>query len=110
MAAKYQQVREFPGTRDQLIQASQEAAQRSGLKVRNADPASGRVEARAGFSFWSYGENVSIQVGDTASTVDVRSECLWPTQFIDWGKNKRNVTRFFQQLATLLPGSQEPPR
>jgi hypothetical protein len=105
MAAKYQQVREFPGTRDQLFQASQEAAKRGGLKVRQADPVTGRLEARAGFSFSSYGENVSIQVGDSGSTVDVRSECIWPTQLVDWGKNRRNVTRFFEQLATLLPAS-----
>jgi hypothetical protein len=106
MAAKFHDVRQFPGTRDQLIQASQEAAQRSGFKIRQADPATGRLEARAGFSFWSYGENISVQAGD--GTVDVRSECLFPTQLVDWGKNKRNVNRFFGNLAALLPQGQPP--
>jgi hypothetical protein len=107
MAAMYQQVRQFPGTRDQLIQASQEAARRSGFKIRRADPAAGRLEARVSFSFWSYGENVSIQVSEGGNWVVVSSECSWPIQRADWGKNERNVTRFFEQLSTLLLGGKE---
>ena len=107
MAATYHDIRQFPGTRDQLIQAGQEAVRRSGFRIRQADPAAGRLEARAGFSFWSYGENVWVQVGD-GSTVDVRSECIWPTQLVDWGKNKRNVNRFFGHLAALLSEGQPP--
>jgi hypothetical protein len=48
---------------------------------------------RVPWSFWSWGERFLIHVS-ARSTIEVRSECLLPTQCIDWGKNRANVERF----------------
>ena len=58
-----------------------------------------------GFSFRSWGENVSVHVDDTG-TVQVTSECSMPTQLVDYGKNKSNVTRFLAGLSARLGESQ----
>lgn len=45
-------------------------------------------------SMLTYGERIRIYVGETE--ILVISECLFPAQFIDFGKNKRNVQAFFE--------------
>jgi hypothetical protein len=108
MGARYQGVVQFPGTREQVIAASQEAARRSGLRVTAADPATGTVHAETRVSMSSWGEKVTVYV-DAYNQVSVTSQCLLPTQLIDWGKNKRNVNRFFGHLTALLQPSAFPP-
>ncbi|MCB0509701.1 MAG: hypothetical protein H6579_05820 [Chitinophagales bacterium] len=44
-------------------------------------------------SMLTYGERIRIYVGKTE--ILVISECLFPAQFIDFGKNKKNVKSFF---------------
>jgi hypothetical protein len=36
------------------------------------------------------------------SAVRIRSECSMTTQLVDWGKNKKNIERFAQELERLL--------
>jgi hypothetical protein len=107
MGAKYQATAQYPGTRADIVRVSQEVAAQSGFKVQEADPDAGSVKARAGFSIRSWGENISIHVDDTG-TVQVTSQCLMPTQFVDYGKNKSNVKRFFTGLSARLGESQAP--
>lgn len=108
MGARYQGAVRLPGTRGQVIAASQEAAGRSGFRVKAVDPAAGLVHAETRTSMWSWGEKVTIHV-DGYNQVSVTSQCLLPTQLIDWGKNKRNVNRFFGHLTALLQPAQFPP-
>lgn len=108
MGARYQGVMQFPGTREQVIAASQEAARRSGLRVKAVDPAAGLVHAETRTSMWSWGEKITVHV-DGYNQVSMLSQCLLPTQLIDWGKNKRNVNRFFGHLTALLQPPQLPP-
>lgn len=41
----------------------------------------------------SWGENITVRVFPEAegSSVQIRSECLYPKQIVAWGKNKTNV-------------------
>lgn len=41
----------------------------------------------------TFAERVLIYVGETE--ILVKSKCLFPAQFLDFGKNKRNVEEFF---------------
>jgi hypothetical protein len=107
VGARYQSTAHYSGTRADIVRASQDVAAQSGFKVQEADPDAGSIKARAGFSFRSWGENISIHVDD-AGTVQVTSQCWMPTQFVDYGKNKSNVKRLLAGLSARLGESQVP--
>lgn len=56
-------------------------------------------------NFSSWGENIDVDVfyiSETSSQVIIKSECAMPTQIVDWGKNKQNVNKFYNQLASVF--------
>ena len=58
-----------------------------------------QFDVRTGFSVWSYaGERINIQI-DKGGNIWVRSECTSPIQCIDYGKNRKNVGKFFDALS-----------
>jgi hypothetical protein len=97
----YEASMRFPGSREQISQACQQAMRQSGFRVRRSDLAGGWVEARTRISIRSWSENVSIYLDDE-NQVHVSSECSWPTTVIDWGKNRWNVRRIFTNLTSIL--------
>lgn len=44
----------------------------------------------------TFAERITIYVGETE--ILVKSECLFPAQFLDFGKNKKNVALFFEKF------------
>jgi hypothetical protein len=66
------------------------------------------VTATTGWSFGSWGENVTVSVDDVGpmgTAVTVRSKLVWPLTFIDWGRNRRNVDKLIAQVGgRLAPG------
>jgi hypothetical protein len=48
-----------------------------------------QVMADLRISFWSWGETLVVNVRSDG-TVFIRSECIFPLQIIDWGKNRQN--------------------
>ena len=91
----------FPGTREQISQACQEAVRRSRFGTVRSDLAGGWIEARTRVTFRSYSENVHIWIDDQ-NQVHVTSECAYPLTFIDFGKNRWNVRRIFTHLTAIL--------
>ncbi len=55
------------------------------------------IVAIIGLSFWSWGEKVIIRFLPD-HILALRSECIFPLQSIDWGKNKKNIRRFQSEL------------
>ena len=56
-------------------------------------------------NFSSWGENIDVDVfylSETSSQVIIKSECAMPTQIVDWGKNKQNVNKLYNQLASVF--------
>lgn len=47
----------------------------------------------------TFAERILVYVGETE--IFVKSACLFPGQFIDFGKNKRNVNDFFETFDRL---------
>jgi hypothetical protein len=97
----YEAIMWFPGTREQLTQACLEAVRQSGFRVRRSDLEGGWVQARSRVTFRSYSEDIRLYVDDE-NQVHVTSECYWPLTLIDWGKNRWNVRRISDRLASLL--------
>lgn len=71
-----------------------------GGNVTRHDPAVGVIEANVSVSLFSWGEKLSISVTpkDGGSSVSVESKSRLPVVLLDWGKNKRNVTKLLEQL------------
>ena len=78
------------------------AARRRKLKVLENEAPVFRL--RAGLSLWSIGETIDVVLGaiDGCTLVDITSKCVVPMQIADWGKNERNVRRFFKEIDGIL--------
>lgn len=88
----YHQVRKKHGINKGLCQAKVEKA----LKVLPWIEIGYIKEAydyRTRGSMMTFAERVVIYVGETE--ILVKSSCLFPAQFLDFGKNERNVELFF---------------
>lgn len=107
MANSFEAGEQFANNYDQIFPKCQEAVYRSGFNLIKSDISSGHIEAKVGMGLRSFGENISIQV-DQKGTVVVRSECAISTTMVDWGKNKDNVTKFFDSLSALLIEASSP--
>ncbi len=59
------------------------------------------VTASTGLGMWSWGEKILVQLSEVpgGSAVRVRSECAFPLQLVDYGKNRRNVQHVLDGLA-----------
>ncbi|MCK6439033.1 MAG: hypothetical protein L6Q71_02390, partial [Planctomycetes bacterium] len=55
---------------------------------------------RNGVNFWSWGEDIFIEKL-SGGEYKVRSQCLFPLQCIDWGKNASNVRLLHDALKHL---------
>ena len=49
-------------------------------------------------SMSSFGEKFIVEVMPNGKSIKVRSQCSLVTQCFDWGKNKKNVEKFIQEL------------
>ena len=93
--------RRFKLEHQHLIELIDEALKYLGWSYEQ--PLPNRFLARTAFGFWSLGERLTVDV-DPDGTVTARSECLLPTQCIDWGRNGRNVDAVLNYLAHAVPG------
>lgn len=61
----------------------------------------GMMRASVGASLWSWGEDVTLRfaTGPAGTSVHIRSECKFPLQLIDWGRNKKNVEHIAHGLS-----------
>ncbi len=56
------------------------------------------AHANATMSSWSEVITINYLERDGEAIIEVESKCAVPTQIFDWGKNRRNVKRFFMIL------------
>jgi hypothetical protein len=57
--------------------------------------------AKIPMGIWSYGERLTVSIHQDG-ILEARSVCVWPMQIFDWGKNERNIDKFFQNLTTYV--------
>ncbi|MDQ4004871.1 MAG: hypothetical protein M3135_01025 [Actinomycetota bacterium] len=69
------------------------------MKVKTADPNTGRIIAGSGMSMASWGEEVIIDVWEHApGWAGVRVTSQLKAQLVDWGKNKKNIAKIFDAI------------
>jgi hypothetical protein len=91
--------RDFGYPKAQVWDALPGALQSVKMSVDSSDPAAGRIEASTGVSLSSWGENVSVQVGEAGpdkTTVTVSTKLKFG--LTGWGKLKKNINRVFDSL------------
>lgn len=104
MAAKFEETRVYKKEHERLVQGCEIALEDSNFKIKHVDYAQGVILAKAGFSMWSWSEEIIVRIS-VQGAVTIRSECVLPTQIVAWGKNKRNAKKFFRKLEKLLATS-----
>jgi hypothetical protein len=95
----------FSAGKDEVFQASMKAASQCGFQIAESNPESGQIKAKASMGPRSWGEHITISVS-ADGRADITSSCRG-IQFIDYGKNKANVNKFFSALRPLLPPQPE---
>jgi hypothetical protein len=93
--AKEEEARRYNQHYDYLSYAAANAVNALGWKYTTYTPY--QFGLRTSLSFWSWGELISIDIYSDG-TIFIRSECSFPIQMFDWGKNGRNIRQFFQML------------
>lgn len=84
--------------------AATAALQAMGAEIVQTNPAMGVIYAKIGFTWKSFGENITVQVGDAPPQVVVfiASESAITTTIFDYGKNNQNLQQFEQALYAQL--------
>ncbi len=83
--------------------AAQAVQNLSGWKLKEVNQHGWYIIAAVSFNFWSYGENITIQVSEPSPgrpAVTASSSSVFA--LIDFGKNKRNINRFFAEVQNVL--------
>lgn len=73
---------------------------RLGYQIVSADPATGVIQAGAGMSVLSWGENILVRIGSgAAGDTEVLVTSGLKFGLVDWGKNQQNISRIHADLA-----------
>jgi hypothetical protein len=92
-------VRKYDCSYEELIRAIYDTLHELGWNFGHTADSGLVVKLRT--NFWSWGERMNVAVTGPG-TVHVLSECILPTQCFDWGKNRRNIARFLDNLSRIL--------
>ena len=103
LTSKHREERTYPKTVENLDELIRKALMEAGFDKVGYNKDLKKFYASAGFSVWSFGENITVTntMTDEKPTVHFSSVSDFPTQLVDWGKNKRNSTKFFKELDAL---------
>jgi hypothetical protein len=91
--------RVFTANFDRVWGEALNAAASVSWEITNTEKASGIINAKTPMSLWTYGDNVTIrviQMDEGRVRVELASTSA---QAFDWGKNKRNIERFYTALS-----------
>ena len=82
-----------------VFDAACRAAARCNMSVQSADPATGAITLSTSMSLASWGENIALQVGQLEpGVIQVGMRSGVKFGLVDWGKNDKNINRFFAAL------------
>ena len=78
-----------------------EALKQLSMRVVRVDATNGVIVGKVSSSLKSMGEDLSIQMEkkEEGTLIAIHSQCNYPGQKFDWGKNEKNVTRIIDALS-----------
>ena len=105
MAASYQQTYNINAGMQAICDTirSKGFADKLNTEIKAENPTQTGVWYRIhhGASFTSWGEKITITLtplSESATQVNIHSECGMPTQVVDWGKNKQVVCNIYEYI------------
>ena len=104
MATSHTRDVELPYPHPVVLDAFVHSAPAVKLKVSTVDPARGMVFGSRGMSFFSYGLNVTVQLGQVTPTVPTQARIHSALLFglLDYGANRRYVDRIVEAVTGWL--------
>lgn len=100
----YESSASYPCPATTVFSAAAQAVQSlPGWKALEVNQAGWYITASVSFNFWSYGENITINVTEPTPgqpSVNVFSSSKFA--LVDFGKNRSNVRKFFAELQNAL--------
>jgi uncharacterized protein (DUF1499 family) len=92
----------FTAPKDQVFEAARKAVEAMGMKVSDADPATGRLEATQTSFWYGFTDDMVVRVVDTGqgTRVDVRSKSRVGRS--DIGQNAKRIRTFLARLRSAL--------
>ena len=93
---------EFDLPKDILLDKMKEVLTEAGFKVRNVDRAKGSLFATTPMTFYSWGENIYLDMKEAngVTTVHFLSVCVFG--IVSWGKNEKNHDRMLETFENSL--------
>jgi ribosomal protein L40E len=77
-----------------------------GWRVKEINPVGWYITAAVAFGFWSYGENIIVQLTEpTPGQPVVNASSSSVFAIFDFGKNRRNIDKLFVEIQNLLAQS-----
>lgn len=85
---------------EQAKAKTEEALMKAGFKMSKWVEQNQAFYSESSLTIWSWGEDIQVrfQENEHGTLVLFSSSCKLATQFIDWGKNKKNTKKFFTAL------------
>ena len=85
---------------EQAKSKTEEALLKAGFKNSRWIENNQSFYSESSITIWSWGEDIVVRFEEKAAETLVwfTSSCKLATQFIDWGKNKKNAKKFFTAL------------
>lgn len=79
---------------------TEDALMKAGFKMSRWIENNQAFYAEVSITIWSWGEDIEVrfQENEQGTLVWFNSSCKLATQFIDWGKNKKNAKKFINCL------------
>jgi len=104
---------EFPFSKAEVFGAVLKAIPTiKGMKISSYDKMTGRIKVKSGVSWWSWGEEIPIQlisVNDKLTKIQITSTPKTGIMFggaMDMGKNRKNLESIIQTTSDILSGGQ----
>jgi len=104
---------EFPFSKTEVFDAVVKAIPTiKGMKISSYDKITGRIKVKAGMSWWSWGEDIPIQlisVNESLTKIQITSSPKTGLMFggaIDMGKNRKNLELIINATSNILSGGQ----
>jgi len=102
LTSKIRHQKEFDLPKDILFDKMMEVLTEAHFKVRYADKGAGVLFATSNISFFSWGENIYVDMAeaDGMTKVDFCSACFFG--IVSWGKNEKNYDRLMETFESSL--------
>jgi|GEM_PF-1723159 len=102
LTSKIRHEKDYHLPEDVLFDKFIEVITEAGFKVRHADKAKGNIFATTAISFWSWGENIYVDMSEVNGTTHVSfvSACFFG--IVSWGRNERNYRHMLETFENSL--------